>query len=114
VGIIDFPIKIRDKYILWTIISSRKQLDEILTLYEEHDINYSILQIMNTPMELEDNINVLSFEESKILQTAIKSGFFEVPRKISLEELASNLGLSKSWTSELLRKIIKKKVKIIV
>lgn len=112
-GIIDFPIKVRDKYTIWTIISSRKQLDEILTLYEEHDINYSIQQIMNTPMELEDNVNVLSFEESKILHTAIKSGFFEVPRKISLEELASNLGLSKSWTSELLRKIIKKKVKIV-
>ena len=109
-GIIDFPIKVRDKYIIWTIISSRKQLDEILTLYEEHDINYSIQQIMNTPMELEDNVNVLSFEESKILDTAIKSGFFEVPRKISLEELASNLGLSKSWASELLRKIIKKKI----
>lgn len=109
-GIIDFPIKVRDKYTIWTLISSRKQLDDILTLYEECDINYSILHILNTPMEFEENVNGLSFEESKILDTAIKSGFFEVPRKISLEELASNLGLSKSWTSELLRKIIKKKV----
>ena len=109
-GIVNFPIKVRDKILSWTLISTRKQLDDILTLYDEKNIKYSIRQISNTPTQLEENAFELSFDESKILDTAIKSGFFEVPRKISLEELASNLGLSKSWTSELLRKIIKKKV----
>jgi predicted DNA binding protein len=110
-GIVDFPIKIIDKYIIWTMISTRKQLDDILTKYEEFGIEYSILQIVNPPLEFKDDVNDLTFEESKILDTALKSGFFEVPRKISLEDLAKNLGKSKSWTSELLRKIIKKKVK---
>ena len=34
----------------------------------------------------------------------------EIPRKISLEELANSLGKSKSALSVMLRKIIKKKV----
>lgn len=113
-GIVEFPIEVREKYIIWTLISTRKQLDDILTLYEEFKIDYLILQITNTPSEFKENSNGLSFEESKILDTAINSGFFEVPRKISLEELASNLGLSKSWTSETLRKIIKKKIMLVV
>ncbi|MFX1489747.1 MAG: helix-turn-helix domain-containing protein [Promethearchaeota archaeon] len=110
-GIVEFPIKVRDKYTIWTLISTRKQLNEVLNRYDAFGIEYSILQIVNPPVETEKNVNELSYEESKILDIAIKSGFFEVPRKISLEELASNLGKSKSWTSELLRKIIKKKVK---
>jgi len=109
-GIVDFPIKVRDNYILWTITSTRNQLDNILTKYDELKIDYSILQFSNTPANFEEEAKGLSFEESKILDTAIKSGFFEVPRKISLEELANNLGKSKSWTSELIRKIIKKKI----
>ncbi len=113
-GIVNFPIKVRDKILSWTLISTRKQLDDILTLYEEQNINYSIRQISNTPTQLEENVFELSFDESKILDTAIKSGFFEVPRKISLEKLASNLGLSKSWTSDTLRKIIKKKIMLVV
>jgi len=109
-GIVDFPIKVRDNYILWTITSTRNQLDNILTKYDELKIDYSILQFSNTPANFEEEAKGLSFEESKILDTAIKSGFFEVPRKITLEELANNLGKSKSWTSELIRKIIKKKI----
>lgn len=112
-GIVNFPIKVRDKILSWTLISTRKQLDDVLTLYDEKNIKYSIRQISNTPTQLKENAFELSFDESKILDTAIKSGFFEVPRKISLEELASDLGLSKSWTSETLRKIIKKKITLV-
>jgi len=112
-GIVEFPIKVRDKDTIWTLISTKKQLDDVLTRYEEFGIKYSMLQVVNPPVEIEENVNELSFEESKILDIAIKSGFFEIPRKISLEELANNLGKSKSWTSELLRKIIKKKVKFV-
>ncbi|MFX1456259.1 MAG: helix-turn-helix domain-containing protein [Promethearchaeota archaeon] len=110
-AIVEFPIRVRDKYTIWTLISTREQLNNVLTLYEEFGIKYSILQIVNPPLEVGDDVNGLSFEESQILNTAIKLGFFEVPRKISLVELANKLGKSKSWTSELLRKIIKKKVK---
>ena len=113
-GIVDFPIKVREKYLICNLISTRNQLDEVLSIYEKMNIDYSILQISNTPANFEEKHNELSFEESKILDTAIKSGFFEVPRKISLEELANSLGKSKSWTSELLRKIIKKKINLTV
>ncbi|GAH01088.1 unnamed protein product, partial [marine sediment metagenome] len=47
---------------------------------------------------------------SEALDRAINMGFFEVPRKISLEELANQMGKSKSALSVMLRKIIKKKV----
>lgn len=109
--LIDFPVRVRERYAIWKVISTRKRIDNLLTLFEEKNIYFSLLQIGSSSYNFENEKNKLSIKESKILDTAINLGFFEVPRKISLEALANNLGKSKSWTSEQLRKIIKKKIK---
>ena len=57
-----------------------------------------------------DEKSKLTLEESEVLDKAIELGFFEIPRDISLEDLANRLGKSKSALSVMLRKIIKKKV----
>jgi predicted DNA binding protein len=45
-----------------------------------------------------------------VLEKAINSGFFEIPRRITVAELANQLGKSQSALSVTLRKIIQKKV----
>ena len=100
----------KDGYAYWRLISTRDRIDELLTLFEKRGIDFELLRIGNSPYDINDNVSKLSFEEVQVLEKAISSGFFEVPRKISLEELANNLGKSKSALSVMLRKIIKKKV----
>ena len=108
--LVNFPVNVRDGYAYWRLISTRERIDELLTLFDERQINYELLRIGNAPYEITDEKYKLSLGESEVLERAIKSGFFEVPRKISLEELANQLGKSKSSLSVMLRKIIKKKV----
>jgi len=108
--LINFPVIVKDGFAIWKLISTRKRIDDLLTLFEEKGINFSLLLIGNSPYSFDDDKNKLNLEESEILDTAINLGFFEVPRKISLEALANRLGKSKSGLSVLLRKIIKKKV----
>ncbi len=108
--LVNFPVPVRDGYAYWRLISTRGRIDELLTLFEHKNINFKLLNIGNSPYPLEDDKLKLSFEESEVLDKAIKLGFFEIPRKISLEELANNLGKSKSALSVMLRKIIKKKI----
>ncbi|TFG24612.1 MAG: hypothetical protein EU529_03710 [Promethearchaeota archaeon] len=108
--LVNFPVKVKEGYAYWKLISTRKRIDELLTLFENKGIDFELLRIGNSPYEIDDPSSKLSFEEDKILEKAINSGFFEVPRKISLEELANELGKSKSALSVMLRKIIKKKV----
>jgi len=88
--LVNFPVRVREGYAFWRLVSSRERIDKLLTLFEQKGINYSLLRIGTSK--------------------AISSGFFEIPRKISLEELANQLGKSKSALSVTLRKIIKKKV----
>ena len=108
--LINFPVNVKEGNAYWRLIASRERIDQLLTIFENKKINFELLRIGNSPYSIDDNKNKLSLNESEILDLAIKSGFFEVPRKISLEALANNLGKSKSALSVMLRKIIKKKV----
>ncbi|GAH01403.1 unnamed protein product, partial [marine sediment metagenome] len=92
------------------LISTRDRIDKLLTLFEHKNIDFTLLRIGKAPYNLDDEKARLSLEESNVLDKAIDSGFFEVPRKISLENLANKLGKSKSSLSVMLRKIIRKKI----
>ncbi|MFW9897615.1 MAG: helix-turn-helix domain-containing protein [Candidatus Thorarchaeota archaeon] len=108
--LVDFPVNVREGYAYWRLISSRESIDRLLTLFDERKIDYELLRIGTAPYDLDDEKYKLSLEESETLDMAINLGFFEIPRKISLEELANQMGKSKSALSVMLRKIIKKKV----
>jgi len=108
--LVDFPVRVEDGFAFWRLVSSREQIDQLLTLFEQKNIDFELLRIGKSPYSLEDDKNKLTLDELNILDKAISLGFFEIPRKISLEELANEMGKSKSALSVMLRKIIKKKV----
>lgn len=108
--LVDFPVNVKDGFAYWRLISNRESIDRLLNIFEERKIEFDLLRIGNSPYSLDDEKNKLTIEESNVLDQAINSGFFEIPRNISLEELANQLGKSKSALSVMLRKIIKKKV----
>jgi len=108
--LVDFPVNVREGFAYWRLISTRERIDELLTLFEENNINFELLRIGSSSYNLDNDKNKLGLEESNVLEKAIELGFFEVPRNISLENLANTLGKSKSALSVMLRKIIKKKI----
>jgi len=110
--LVNFPVKVREGHAFWKLIATRDRIDKILMLFEEKNINFDLLRIGKAPYNLNNENNKLTLEEERVLDKAINSGFFEVPRKISLEDLAVLLGKSKSALSVMLRKIIKKKVAV--
>jgi len=108
--LVNFPVRVEDGFAYWRLISSRDRIDQLLTIFEQKNIKFELLRIGISPYNIEDDKNKLTFDESNILDKAISLGFFEIPRNISLEELANKIGKSKSGLSVMLRKIIKKKV----
>jgi len=107
--LVSFPVNVRDGFAYWKLISTRERIDKLLSIFEEKGINFELLRIGNAPYALDDS-SKLSYEEIHTLEKAIDLGFFDIPRKISLEDFAKRLGKSKSSVSVMLRKIIKKKI----
>jgi predicted DNA binding protein len=110
--LVRFPVNVEDGYAFWQLVSSRERIDEFLTILEKKGIKFELLKIIGSDYDFTDEGSELNPEQIKILDRAIELGFFDIPRKISLEELANDIGKSKSTLSVLLRKIIKKKVVI--
>lgn len=108
--LVDFPVRIRDGNAYWKLVSSREGIDKLLTIFEKKNLDFELLRIGNSPFDLKKKASQLTIEESQVLDQAISLGFFDIPRNISLEQLANKLGKSKSSLSVMLRKIIKKKV----
>ena len=52
----------------------------------------------------------LTTEQERVLQTAFDLGYFDIPRKIKLEELARRLGISKATLDVVLRRAQRKVV----
>lgn len=53
--------------------------------------------------DVKDSV-ALTARQEKILSAALALGYFDYPRRIRLTELARQLGISKSWVSEVLRR----------
>jgi len=110
--LVNFPVSVSEGQAYWRFIADRNALDNFLVFLEERKIKFTILKIGNSPYAVEEMESNLSIDECSVLAMAIKLGFFEVPRRISLEDLSKKMGRSKATMSVLLRKIIKKKVVI--
>ncbi|MEJ2249552.1 MAG: helix-turn-helix domain-containing protein [Candidatus Lokiarchaeota archaeon] len=110
--LVNFPVEVEEGYAFWRLISTRERIDQFLTILENKGIKIELLKITGSDIDFDDQSSNLNIQQLKILDRAIELGFFDVPRKISLEELANDLGKSKSTLSVILRKIIKKKVMV--
>ncbi|MEM1651651.1 MAG: helix-turn-helix domain-containing protein [Sulfolobales archaeon] len=67
-------------------------------------------KIFRAPLDTEDlsTVPTLTEYEFRVLRVAYEEGFFEWPRRIRLEELASIFGISKATAAEHLRKAVRK------
>ena len=98
--LIMYPIPVKEGKIQMDTITSRKKFDLFLTELDAQDIKYSIKSVgYFRPIPL------LTENQKEILNLAVKHGYFEIPRKISLTEFAKRLEISPSALSETLRRI---------
>ncbi len=114
-------ISIANGFEYWVILIDEEKLSETLSrLMEFDEIDVEVLSITNL-RSLEDEgvediigqiSRSLSMKQKRVLIEAYKSGYFEWPRKTSVDELAKSFGIAKSTCLHHLRtaefKIMKK------
>ena len=74
--LIDFPINVREGYAYWRLVSTRKRIDDLLTLFEQRNVDFTLLRIGSSPYEIDDNKDKLTLEESEVLDMLLKSKYY--------------------------------------
>lgn len=86
------------------LLPDREALSEIWEFATEHNISFEILEIYGDDDTGPGESYGLTDEQTTALQTAYEEGYFEEPREISLDEVASVMDLSSTAVSGRLRR----------
>jgi len=87
----------------WTVIGKNDSFSELIAALERQDIPYKVRMKRN----LDDN-ELLTARQEQILSLAFERGYFDFPKKIGLEELATLVDVRTSTLGEIIRRGQKK------
>ena len=88
---------------------NREALEHVYGFCARNDIPFTLDRLYQRS-ELYDSASVLTEAQHETLVAAVETGYLDVPRGASLEELAGTLGISQSAASERFRRGVKRLV----
>lgn len=92
------PFTIQSGIALWRMLSPRPQIAKLMEHLKEMGVRHSLRQLRE-PKERPR----LSPRQAEVFTLAVKHGYYELPRRITLTQLAERLQVSKSTLSAVLR-----------
>ena len=98
------PIGIGDGKIKISFLGSEKQVKNFMEKIDELGIRYRVVLLADANFSPISPLNRLTEKQREVLMAAYKLGYYEIPRKITSEELAKELGIVDSTLVEHLRK----------
>jgi hypothetical protein len=103
---IPFPVRIRAGHVQWEVVARAPDFAEILAFGRRVDPHLRIRWTRTPP--LRSHLPLLTPKQRELLHRAIAAGYFAVPRRIRLGDLARELNRGKATVSESLARIEQK------
>lgn len=76
-----------------TILGSEKQIKEMLTALRKAGTVYKIISLTDVIISPSSLLNLLTEKQREVLSTAFQQGYYDIPRRMSSDELALKLGI---------------------
>jgi predicted DNA binding protein len=107
-GYLFSPLEIRDGKMKISFIGSERQMQDFFAKVSERGIRYKVTSLTDASFSPDSPLNKLTEKQRQVLLAAHKFGYYDVPRKVSSEQLAQKLGIGDSTLVEHLRKAEKR------
>ncbi|MGA3059399.1 MAG: helix-turn-helix domain-containing protein [Candidatus Bathyarchaeia archaeon] len=88
--------EIREGKVKVTFLGTTSQIKKVLEELQRLGRRYKIVSLTDAKFSLDSPLNVLTEKQRKVLLTAYKMGYYNLPRKISSEQLAKKLNIHKT------------------
>lgn len=93
------PFEVRDGWVEWTVEGSRETMRALVSRFRNDETPHRLLSTRSTGSQL------LTPRQREVFEVASREGYWDVPRRINLTELAVLLGVAKSTLSNQLQRI---------
>lgn len=100
----EYPFTVADGAINWELTATQEALADLADRLDERGLDFSVAEMRPG----DDGEPLLTPRQRNVVQTAVDSGYYEVPRGCSLATVAERTDLSKSTCSEILRRAEKR------
>ncbi|MGA2663587.1 MAG: helix-turn-helix domain-containing protein [Nitrososphaerales archaeon] len=90
-GYLSVPYEIRDGRLRATFLGSAKDVRAILEAVEKVGVRYRMVSIMDARFLPDSPLARLTEKQRRVILSALKLGYYDVPRRVSSEELARRL-----------------------
>jgi hypothetical protein len=98
------PLGIGDGKVKFSFLGSEQQIKQFLETINDIGIKYRVVLLADADFSPVSILNQLTQKQHNVIVAAYKLGYYDIPRKITSEELAEKLGLADSTVVEHLRK----------
>ena len=102
------PIEFKDRKLKLTFLGELREVKKLLATAEKVGQKFKLLSLTEASFSPDSILQTLTEKQRKMLSAAYAAGYYEVPRKIDVEELAQKLKIAKSTLGEHLRKAEKR------
>lgn len=96
----EYPVVVRDGWFVYELTGSRDEFDALRTQLEAADLQYELLSLVTRS----ESTGLLTDRQREVLGVARRAGYYEVPRRTTLQTVAERVGIDKSTASEILRR----------
>ena len=103
-GYISPPLELRDGCVKMTFLGNAKQMRTILTLLEDAGLRHRVVSLTDAQFLPHSPLSRLTEKQRKVFVTAYALGYYDLPRRTSLAQLAEQLDLAHSTLDAHLRK----------
>jgi len=93
------PFEVRDGWVEWTVEGSRERMRELINRFRSDEVPHRVISTRSTRSRL------LTPRQREVFEVASREGYWDVPRRINLTELAGLLNIAKSTLSNQLQRI---------
>lgn len=97
---VEFPVLARNGWFEFDLTGTRAELDDLQAVLEASELAYELQSVVSTA----DSETLLTDRQRELLEAAIRTGYYEVPRECTLSDLAATVGVDKSTASTVLRR----------
>lgn len=96
----EYPIVVRDGWFVYELSGSRAEFDALRATLEEGGLRYELLSLVTRS----ESAGLLTDRQREVLGVARRAGYYEVPRRTTLQAVAERVDIDKSTASEILRR----------